>query len=56
MEPEFEIGQRVRVRSVSSKHIESEIVDRFKDEEGQWFYSLDRRNYLHEPMLEESRS
>lgn len=56
-EPKFEVGQRVHVKSVTSKRIEGEILDRHHDGEteeipGEWFYSIDRRNYLHEDMLE----
>lgn len=54
-EPRFELGQRVHVSSITSRRIVSEIVDRFQDEEeGDWFYSLDHKNYLQETMISEA--
>ena len=51
-EAKFEMLERVHVKSITSRRFEGEIVDRYQDEEGEWFYTIDRRNYLHEAMLE----
>jgi hypothetical protein len=50
-EPKFQLGDRVHVVSIKSRRFEGEIVDRHEDD-NEWFYSIDRRNYLHETMLE----
>lgn len=45
--------QKVRLNCVGDKNITGEIIDSYQDDDGAWFYTLDRRNYLHESMLEE---
>lgn len=51
-EADFEIGDNVHIKSVSSQRLIGPVVDRYLDDDGEWFYSLDKRNYLHEDMLE----